>query len=181
MHHRLELGIFCTKSIRDSRCSTTTVKAVAKYLYTFVALQPSYCEAQLNKEVVKSERKRCPSFENTTPQEIRSPEACTREKEQPEDTLLWSSSAKLPPPPYQTVKVHHGQSASQVMIPTSPNTTKICRSVIEFQCQTFGSIIRPCKPIVAKVHLKKLPSKSRGYVVLIWNASPTLTLGDSSN
>ncbi|GBP19940.1 hypothetical protein EVAR_11330_1 [Eumeta japonica] len=48
-----------------------------------IGLQPSYCETRLNKEVVKSERKRCPSFENTTPQEIRSPEACTRE-EQPE-------------------------------------------------------------------------------------------------
>ncbi|GBP50044.1 hypothetical protein EVAR_39621_1 [Eumeta japonica] len=44
-----------------------------------VVRQPSYCEARLNKEIVKSERKRCPSIENTTPQEIRSPEACTRE------------------------------------------------------------------------------------------------------
>ncbi|GBP15068.1 hypothetical protein EVAR_6709_1 [Eumeta japonica] len=26
MHTRLELGIFCTESIRDSRCSTATVK-----------------------------------------------------------------------------------------------------------------------------------------------------------
>ncbi|GBP44907.1 hypothetical protein EVAR_24822_1 [Eumeta japonica] len=35
MHPRLELGIFCAESIRDSRCSTATVKPVAKYLYTF--------------------------------------------------------------------------------------------------------------------------------------------------
>ncbi|GBP60172.1 hypothetical protein EVAR_41863_1 [Eumeta japonica] len=36
MHPRLEFGIFCTESIRDSRCSTATVKPVAKYLYTFI-------------------------------------------------------------------------------------------------------------------------------------------------
>ncbi|GBP23332.1 hypothetical protein EVAR_76049_1 [Eumeta japonica] len=35
MHTRLALGIFCTESMRDSRCSTATVKPVAKYLYTF--------------------------------------------------------------------------------------------------------------------------------------------------
>ncbi|GBP67843.1 hypothetical protein EVAR_88895_1 [Eumeta japonica] len=35
MHPRLELGIFCTESIRDSRCSTATSKLVAKYLYAF--------------------------------------------------------------------------------------------------------------------------------------------------
>ncbi|GBP63640.1 hypothetical protein EVAR_47978_1 [Eumeta japonica] len=35
MHPRLELGIFCTESIRDSRYSTVTVKPEAKYLYTF--------------------------------------------------------------------------------------------------------------------------------------------------
>ncbi|GBP34763.1 hypothetical protein EVAR_21827_1 [Eumeta japonica] len=35
MHPRLEFGIFCTESIRDSCCFTATVKPVAKYLYTF--------------------------------------------------------------------------------------------------------------------------------------------------
>ncbi|GBP79935.1 hypothetical protein EVAR_75308_1 [Eumeta japonica] len=37
MHPWLELGIFCTESIRDSRCVTATVKPVAKYLYTIVS------------------------------------------------------------------------------------------------------------------------------------------------
>ncbi|GBP05356.1 Atrial natriuretic peptide receptor 2 [Eumeta japonica] len=35
MHPRLSFRIFCTESIRDSRCSTATVKPVAKCLYTF--------------------------------------------------------------------------------------------------------------------------------------------------
>ncbi|GBP28752.1 hypothetical protein EVAR_19794_1 [Eumeta japonica] len=42
------------------------------------------CEAWLNKEVVQSKKKRCPSFENTTPQGIRSSAACTCEEKQPE-------------------------------------------------------------------------------------------------
>ncbi|GBP53365.1 hypothetical protein EVAR_41202_1 [Eumeta japonica] len=33
MHARLDLGIFCTESIRDSRCSTAIVKPAAKHLY----------------------------------------------------------------------------------------------------------------------------------------------------
>ncbi|GBP94986.1 hypothetical protein EVAR_66406_1 [Eumeta japonica] len=32
MQPRLELAIFCTESIRDSRCSMATVKAPEKYL-----------------------------------------------------------------------------------------------------------------------------------------------------
>ncbi|GBP46873.1 hypothetical protein EVAR_78576_1 [Eumeta japonica] len=35
MHPRLELGIFCTENIRDSRCSTATVRPAAKYLYIY--------------------------------------------------------------------------------------------------------------------------------------------------
>ncbi|GBP37723.1 hypothetical protein EVAR_23773_1 [Eumeta japonica] len=35
MHSRLELGIFCTESIRDSRCFTATVKPAEKYLYIY--------------------------------------------------------------------------------------------------------------------------------------------------
>ncbi|GBP16542.1 hypothetical protein EVAR_19343_1 [Eumeta japonica] len=36
MHPRLELGIFCTENIRDSRCSTATVKPAAKYQYIYL-------------------------------------------------------------------------------------------------------------------------------------------------
>ncbi|GBP10377.1 hypothetical protein EVAR_5688_1 [Eumeta japonica] len=40
MHPRLELWIFCTESIRESRCFTAIVKPVAKYLYSESSSKP---------------------------------------------------------------------------------------------------------------------------------------------
>ncbi|GBP18844.1 hypothetical protein EVAR_93274_1 [Eumeta japonica] len=62
MHPRLELGIFCTESIRDSRCSTATVKPMAKYLYTFSNTWVSNMIKEGSRPVVKCEVIRSPNF-----------------------------------------------------------------------------------------------------------------------
>ncbi|GBP06032.1 Nuclear pore complex protein Nup93-1 [Eumeta japonica] len=59
MQPRLELGFFCTESIRDSRCSTATVKPAAKYLYIYKLLQQAEqltTEIEGNEELPRVER-----------------------------------------------------------------------------------------------------------------------------